>query len=129
MAKHNEVGNIGEKVASEYLKSKGHVVIFRNYRKPYGEIDIVSKNAGIVHFVEVKTVSHETSVGSGTGDFFRPEENVHQQKVKRLLRTIGAYLFENGENGEWQFDVVAVILDQNKKTAKVRFLENVVLGS
>jgi putative endonuclease len=129
MAKHNEIGTIGEKVAEEFLIGKGHKILARNYRKSYGELDIVSEILGAVHFVEVKSVSHETPKAGNAGDHFRPEENVHPQKIKRLLRTIESYILEKGIEGEWQFDVVAVYLDEKTKTAKVRFLENIVLGS
>ncbi len=129
MAKHNEIGSLGEKVACEFLESKGHRVVTTNYRKKYGEVDIITLRKGIVHFVEVKSVSHGTEHGSGGEGSFRPEENVHPQKVKRLLRTIESYLLENNIDSEWQFDVVAVYLDEKTKTAKIRFLEDVILGS
>ena len=129
MAKHNEVGVVGEKVAEEFLISKGHRILARNYRKPYGELDIVSVLGGVVHFVEVKTVSHGTGSGDAPSGSFRPEENVHPQKIKRLLRTIESYILERNVEGDWQFDVIAVYLDEETKTARVRFLENVILGS
>lgn len=128
MAKHNEIGRVGEKVAGEYLASKGHTVLSRNYTKPYGEIDIVSEKGTVVHFVEVKSVSWETGTQTSTTDY-RPEENVHPAKVKRMIRVIDTYIRENNIESDWQFDVIAVYLDEKTKTAKVRYLENVVLGS
>ena len=127
MAKHNLTGADGEAVAAEFLESKGHKIIARNYRKPYGEIDVVSRErSGLVHFVEVKTVSWETrdSVSRGT---YRPEENVHEVKLRRLARVIQAYLVSHETVGDWQFDVIAVYLNQKDKTAKVRWLKNLVL--
>ena len=131
MARHNLIGTIGEDVAVEFLESKGHKILSRNYRKAYGELDIVSRGKDEnVHFVEVKTVSYETEANGvpyETG--YRPEENVHPAKVKRLMHTIEAYILEKDIGEEWQFDVIAVYLDDQKKEAKVRWLENVVLGS
>ena len=46
MAKHNELGVAGEDVASDYLKSLGWQVVTRNFRRPYGEIDIVARLPG-----------------------------------------------------------------------------------
>ena len=43
MAKHNEIGATGEIVAAEFLESKGHKILDRNFRRPYGEIVIVSR--------------------------------------------------------------------------------------
>jgi putative endonuclease len=128
MAKHNEIGRVGEKVAEEYLISKGHTILSRNYRKPYGEIDIVSKKGNLVRFVEVKSVSWETGKAASE-EGYRPEENVHPAKVKRMIRVIDTYIREKNIESEWQFDVIAVYLDEKTKTAKVRFLENIILGT
>ena len=54
MARHNEIGKIGEQVAQKWLKTKGFTIKDINYRKKYGEIDIVARGTtGKVHFVEV----------------------------------------------------------------------------
>lgn len=133
MARHNQIGQIGEYIASKFLERKGLKILTKNYRKPYGEIDIVSRErSGKYRFIEVKTVSRET----GSFDSFsalkgshRPEENVHPMKVRRLMHVIEAYIVSHEIDADWQFDVVAVYLDEKKKIAKVRHLENVVLGS
>ena len=120
MAKHNETGRIGEDIAARYLERKGFQIVSKNFFKPYGEIDIVSREkSGKYHFVEVKTVSHET---------YRPEENMHPQKVRRLMRVVEVYLVSHGITDEWQFDLACVYLDQIKRTAKVKYLENIILG-
>ena len=38
------VGNVGESVACDFLKSNGYEIICRNYYCPYGEIDIIAEN-------------------------------------------------------------------------------------
>jgi putative endonuclease len=43
-----KIGTWGEKLAEEYLISKGYQVMDRNYRTPYGEIDIIACKAGVV---------------------------------------------------------------------------------
>ena len=49
-----EVGRIGEDVATRFLIGKGFKIIARNYRKPWGEIDIIARDEDVVVFVEVK---------------------------------------------------------------------------
>ncbi len=131
MAKHNDVGRVGELVATEYLESKSLSIVDRNWSKPYGEIDIVAREtSGLLHFVEVKTVSWETanvSTGAVPHETIRPEENVHIEKLKRLSRVIQSYLVSHGTEDDWQFDVIAIFLDQKSKKAKVRWLQDVVL--
>lgn len=114
------LGNLGEGIACRFLESRGLSVIERNYRKKWGEIDIIAKKGEKLHFVEVKSV-----VGAVGGRM--PEENVHEKKLKRLFRTIQTYLASGKEEPEWQLDVLAVFLDMEKKEARVRLTENVLL--
>ena len=95
-------------------------VLDRNYRKKWGEIDIVAEKDNILHFIEVKAVSCETAY---------PEENVHFWKRQRLSRTIQTYLAEKDVSyeTEWQIDVAAVFINSETKTAKIRIMENVLL--
>lgn len=133
MAKHNEVGKIGEDVAKEFLLGKGFLFVSANYRKPYGEIDLIFKDiSNKLVFVEVKTVSWETPAPGSSAvshETPRPEENIHPQKIQRLKRVIQTYLVSHEMVGDWQFDVIAVFLDQKNKTAKIRHLKNIILGS
>ncbi len=54
--KHNQrVGKWGEEAVATYLAGRGYEIVARNARTPYGEIDIVARQAEITVFVEVKT--------------------------------------------------------------------------
>ncbi len=121
-----EIGKLGEDVSVKHLVKHSYDVLTRNYRKKWGEIDIIAKKEGIIHFIEVKTinVSHETN-----NDNHQPEENVHYQKRQRLARAIKTYFLENKVSDEtnWQVDVLAVFLDFNTRQAKIRITENVLL--
>lgn len=116
-----KVGQIGEKVACMFLEKHGYKIIDRNYRKKWGEIDIIAQKDKVLHFVEVKSVSRVTE--------YNPEENVHPWKLKRLARATQTYLLENNvsDETEWQTDILAVFLDFNIKKAKFRFTENIIL--
>ena len=126
---HNEVGRIGEETACMFLMKRGFKIIEKNYWKKWGEIDIIAKNKGKLHFVEVKTVSRENirDVSRETIDEYRPEENIHQKKLERLSRTIQTYLLEKDYEDEWQFDVIAVFLDIKNREAKCRYIEDVII--
>ena len=130
MAKHNEIGQIGEEIACKFLMKHGFKVICRNYRKKYGEIDIIVEKQGKIHFIEVKSVSCESldSVSYEKGGF-RPEDNVHPQKIKRLSRVIQTYLLEMdvSDETEWQFDLVCVFVSMSKRLGRVKYLEDIVL--
>ena len=50
------VGKAGEDFVAQYLKSKGYIIIKRNWRDSrFGELDIVAENRECIAFVEVKT--------------------------------------------------------------------------
>ncbi len=124
-----QLGDEGEGVACQYLENKGYKVLERNYLKPWGEIDIVAQKANKLYFVEVKSVSRDTSLGEGSRVTYRPEENVHPAKLKRLHRAIQTYLLDRRvpEDTDWQIDVACVYLDLATRKAHVDILENVIL--
>jgi putative endonuclease len=115
-----ELGDKGEDVVCRYLEDKGYRILERNYWKPWGEIDIIAENGSILSFVEVKTVSRKT---------YRPEENMHPAKIKRLHRAIQTYLLDHKvpEAKRWQLDLACAYLDLVNKTAQVEMLENLIL--
>lgn len=125
-SKNQRTGERGEQIAVLYLQNKGFSIIERNYTKKWGEIDIIVKKAGIVHFIEVKS---KTVTGSvlPKGDTYRPEDGMHVWKQQRLRRTIQTYLLERRIDCAWQFDLALVYLHDITRTAQVRVLENIIL--
>ena len=127
---NKKIGNWGEEIATNYLKNKDFVILNRNYLKKWGEIDIVTRRTNKIHFIEVKTVSYETksalkqSVTRGT---WRPEENVHAFKLRKLNRAIESWLMENNCDLNWQIDVIAVKVVPCEKYATVKYIPNVIL--
>lgn len=125
---HNKVGATGELIARKWLTSKGFSIVADNYQKKWGEIDIIAKKGGLIHFVEVKTVSYETKaqLERRKGDW-RPEENVHPQKLLKMQRTISSWLIDNPAVEEWQIDVMAVRIVPSERYATVVFIDNVII--
>ncbi|MBU1179023.1 YraN family protein [Patescibacteria group bacterium] len=145
-ASHIKIGKTGEDIAVKHLVKHKYKILERNYRKKWGEIDIIAEsfdktqNKKILHFIEVKSVSHETDF-----DNYLPEENVHRFKRKRLERTINTYLAEkkfftpsndgahetqndNDRELEFQVDIIAVYFNPATKQSRIRVLENIILG-
>ena len=148
-------GNLGEELCEMFLVKRGFRVLERNYLKKWGEIDIIARIGSMLHFIEVKSkdisrerggdnvsrhisrnsftasdfslrLSHET-LNSDSYDY-RPEDNLHYQKQKRILRAIQTYLIERkvDEDQEWQIDLITVSIDFYKKEAIINHIENVV---
>ncbi len=122
----NKIGKLGEDIAVKYLVGKGFEVIERNFLRRYGEIDIIAKKDGVIRFVEVKAVSRE-NLDYLNNNNYRPEENVHSWKLKRLSRVIQVYLSNQNIKEDWQFDLCIVYIDEKNKRAKVKFIDDLVL--
>jgi putative endonuclease len=98
--KHNQkVGKWGENAVAEYLVERGYEILARNARTPYGEIDIVAKQADITIFVEVKTLRLSKN--------FFPEQNVTARKQAHMLACAEHYAAEHAID-HWQIDVISV---------------------
>jgi len=58
MNKKSLIGKLGEDIACEFLKNNKYKIIERNFRRPWGELDIITQNKnGVLVFVEVKTIA------------------------------------------------------------------------
>ncbi len=107
-------------------------IIDRNFRKPFGEIDIVAKNSnGLIVFIEVKTL-----VGGGV---LRPEENLTAGKLKRFLKIVSYYIGANIQviNNKigYRIDLIALTLPEriskelpelSKKMMTTEYLTNLL---
>lgn len=114
MAQHNELGELGEQLAVEYLQNKGYTILERNYYFQKAEVDIIAAYKNELICVEVKTRN---------SDFFGdPQEFVTPSKVKLLVKVMDAYITENDIDLECRFDIVAVL--KNAKTEKITHYDN-----
>ena len=118
--KKRKLGDIGENIACDFLERRGLEIIERNYLRKWGEIDIVAKKNNTIRFIEVKSVSHVT-------EGYRPEDNMHPWKLKRLSRTMQTYLLEKELDCDWQLDLVTIKIDQENRKARIEIIENVII--
>ena len=139
-SKSQKKGQLGEDIACKYLEDMDYRIIERNYTKKWGEIDIVAEKSNKLFFIEVKSVSrsdfsnvpsfgHTQDVPRETLDEYKPEDNMHPWKLKRLSRTIQTYLLSKKipEEKGWQVDLLVVFLDMKNKKAKVKVVSDIIL--
>ncbi|MFA6324812.1 MAG: YraN family protein [Candidatus Paceibacterota bacterium] len=132
-----KIGKIGENIACRFLVKRGFVVLDSNYTKKWGEIDIITKKEGKLHFIEVKSINCQNNqflnsnsyVTCETDRTYRPEENMHPWKTKRMSRIIQTYLLSKkiNENVEWQVDLLIVYLNLKDKKAKIKVVDNIII--
>ncbi len=99
-------GDQGEALAARYLEERGCAVLERQWRRRFGELDIVARTPeGVLCFVEVKR--------RGPGSIGLPREFVDGRKRERLRKAAAAYLSETGFDGPARFDVAEVYEEKN----------------
>lgn len=107
------LGASGERFAATWLEARGYDIVDRNWRCPYGELDLIARFDGEWVFFEVKTRR-----GRGMG---APEEAVTRAKRMRLVLSAQAYLAEHGsEDAPYRIDVLAIELTPSGTLVAVR---------
>ncbi|RJQ37503.1 YraN family protein [Candidatus Parcubacteria bacterium] len=121
--RHLQIGVRGEQEAEMFAVKRGLKIIGKNYRKRYGEIDLITKEGRIVHFVEVKTSIFRENTA------FPAEIRVDRRKQGKLIRVCETYLLDvlhdDGET-QWQIDVIAVTLNPDLSLKYINIIDNAV---
>lgn len=114
------LGREGENFVAEYLKSKGYIIIKRNWRDSrYGELDIVAENREYIVCVEVKTRGKNALV-SGT-------EAVDYAKRQRTVNASHSFVKKLRTDLPLRIDVAEVtVIDETdgKFKFKLNYIEN-----
>ena len=94
------IGFFGEGKAARFLKKGGYKILHRNYKCPFGEIDLIAQKDDVICFVEVKTRS---------GDAFgAPNEAVNKKRQQRYKNSARYYFSGREMNFTVRFDIVEV---------------------
>ena len=112
-----KTGDRGEKYTVRYLKKHGWKIVERNYRKKYGEIDIIARKRDLLAFVEVKTRRQDSPVPAWKA--------VDREKQRKIIMTAKAYLAENRLEINCRFDVCEVCINsETQKLLSINYIEN-----
>jgi putative endonuclease len=101
MAKHNDLGIKGEKIAADFLYAAGYSILKKNHRIGRAEIDIIAKTENIIVFIEVKTRS--------TNRWGAPEIAVDKRKINVLAEAAAQFMQDNFPNSEMRFDIISIV--------------------
>ena len=104
----NILGAFGEQAVATYLKKIGFVILEQNYKKFFGEIDIIARNADLIVFVEVKTRKNSKY----------PMGNlITRSKQHKIILTAQSYIAQlNVDDVTYRFDVALLhILDNGQQ--------------
>jgi putative endonuclease len=99
-----EIGRKGEDLAVDFCRKKGLLVVEKNYRTPFGEIDIIAKDGDVLVFIEVK---------ARAGDAYgAPFEAVDQRKRKKIRNVAISYMKRFKREVPARFDVISISMKQ-----------------
>ena len=110
------LGQTSERLAAAHLERLGYVIVARNHRTRFGEIDLIALDGDTLVFVEVKARR-----GSG-----RPWDSLHERKQQQVRRMAAAYLAEVPErprSKDLRFDAVGVSVDAAGNLVSLDHLE------
>lgn len=116
------LGKKGEEIAARFLQKQGYRILERNFKKRYGEIDIVALDPstagqGTLVFVEIKT--------RFSSEFGPPEEAVTPWKLRQIAKTGEFYKMLHPELPDlMRIDVVAVELTADSQVKDIRLIKN-----
>jgi len=94
---HLSNGNAAEALAAAYLQSFRLKLLDKNFRCPYGEIDLIMQDSNTLVFVEVRLRS--------STDFGGAAMSITPSKQEKLKRAAQHYMQLHGEQA-CRFDVV-----------------------
>jgi putative endonuclease len=99
-------------LAARVLEKAGFRVIARNFRSPWGEVDLIALDGAVIAFVEVKSWS-----------FYGIEDlryGIDQKKQRRIIETAKFFLSTHREYNDMavRFDVIFV----DSGTSSIRHL-------
>ncbi|HEC78234.1 MAG TPA: YraN family protein [candidate division WOR-3 bacterium] len=111
-----ELGRKGERLAREYLTSRGFIIVAHNFRCRFGEIDLIARKEKAFRFIEVK-------FRTGT-EYGLPQESVVRRKQQKIRTTAMLWLKQRclPVDSEIHFDVLAINEEQGK--IKYNYIED-----
>ena len=107
----SKLGELGEQMACDFLQTRGHQILDRNWRGGHLEIDIASEAADGLHFVEVKAPKAPVTTSI--------DDQVNSVKRKRI--SAAALKYSNNKNlagREVFFDIVSVLFNGQETTVR-----------
>ena len=103
---NQELGKKGESVACRFLENSGYVIVSKNYKCTYGEIDIIAMDQEELVFVEVKTRCSKK--------YGEARESVNEYKSKHIKKAAAYYIYKHKlESKLVRFDVMELYLKED----------------
>lgn len=110
-----KTGNLGEDMACKYIIKLGYRIVERNYKKPWGEIDIIAIAPDkTLIFFEIKTMRQCGNRQSASWRIagLTPEDQMTYAKMNKFKRTAQLFAGNHQEltndKAGWRLDLLAI---------------------
>lgn len=118
MKNKTQIGSLGEEIAASYLKKNNYKIIERNFKKRYGEIDIIAIHTDTLVFIEVKTRNSD--------EFGTPLEAITYRKLSILIKTAQFYKLSHPKLPDrLRIDAIAINLFEDNNAKKIEHVKNI----
>ena len=89
-------------MAARYLCTHDYTILARNYRTPFGEVDLIAQKDGVLVYVEVKYRS--------SNDYGDPLEAVDRRKQRQICKVANYHYagYAAGQEMDCRFDVIGI---------------------
>ncbi len=109
-----KLGKLGEDIVARHLQQEGFTILAQNYRKYFGEVDLIATKSELLIFVEVKT--RQRIYGDLT-------EVIVPSKQKKIICVAKEFIAQNNMIDKvCRFDVALVEGDQ--QNVQLRYIPN-----
>ena len=118
------LGALGERFAAEHLARAGYVIVGRNYRTRFGELDLIAADERFLVFCEVKSRVAGTRLGpAGPLDAIGPRKRRRLRAMARewLAATSGE---ERPHRPELRFDAIGIVVTARGALISIEHVEN-----
>ncbi len=103
----NSLGKEGEEIALRFFRKKGYRIVERNYRTPFGEIDLIARDGDVLVFIEVKTRADIV--------FGRPFEAVDRRKREKIRKVSLSFMKNLRTEVPARFDVLSIDMQEGRQ--------------
>lgn len=118
MISYNVLGKEGELFAAKYLERHGYKILAQNFKKRYGEIDIIAIDRDTLVFVEVKT--------RRSSEFGSPLEAITPWKLRSVIKTAEYYKLTHKNLPDlMRIDAVGIKLDEDGEIEDIELVKNI----
>jgi len=115
-----KLGQLGEDLVAKYLRQQGAIIVKRNWKDRFGEIDVIAEDKQHIIFVEVKTRT-EGALVSGV-------EAVDRRKAERIRKTALSFVRRLQMELTPRFDVAEVTVF-SKEDGSVGYKLNYIISA